>query len=136
MFWPRNPLLTTILVLLISYASTWSHARALDRRTQMYFRELIIQGERPEIVSCLVAATAHVQEDPRFDAIRWQYGVSEKAYLNESESGPHLKRIVRFEGEARLRESTSILETWRAVEVLCDQLDEQAPRVRLQEIVH
>lgn len=99
-------------------------------QSKKVFRELIVQGERPEIAACMVAAVSRARHDPKFDAIRWADDVSDTAYMREAEGGTHLTRIVRFKAELREQSGGFFSDTWKAAEIVCEQSDEALPEVR------
>jgi hypothetical protein len=99
-------------------------------QSKKVFRELIIQGERPEIAACMVAAVNLARRDAKFDAIRWADDVSDTAYMRETEGGIHITRTVRFIGELRERAHGLFSDTWRPAQIVCEQRDEEALEVR------
>jgi hypothetical protein len=99
-------------------------------QSKKIFRELIIQGERPEIAACMVAAVNQTRHDARFDAIRWADDVSDTAYMRETEGGIHITRSVCFRGELRERAGGIFSDTWKPAQIVCEQRDEDAPEVR------
>ncbi len=131
----RQLLAISMVAVLLSYAANDAEGRAQDRGAQTRYRELIVQGERPELVSCLVAAEDSASKDQRFDAIRWELSVSRTAHMTESEAGGHLVRSVRVEGAARLRDSHSFFDSWQPVQIFCEQRDEATPTVRVEPIL-
>jgi hypothetical protein len=85
------------------------------------FRELIVNGERTEIVACLVAATDYVHHDPTFSAIRWDADASDRAIVREHESNGRLTRSIRLTAQMRRRESSLFSDPWHLVELTCEQ---------------
>jgi len=85
------------------------------------FRELIVKGERPEIAACLAAAIDYARHAPGISAIRWDDDASDKALMRESESNGRLTRFVRLTTQMRMKRWIAFAETWRSVEVSCEQ---------------
>src|SRR3974390_1591601 len=94
---------------------------SMQPRRNKDFRELIVKGERPEIAACLVAAIDYARRDPAFGAIRWDDDASDRAVMRESESAGRLTRTVRLTAQMRARGSALFGETWRSMEVSCEQ---------------
>jgi hypothetical protein len=125
----RGVLALCAAVLAVLPASSYARA-PVTPRTSKDFRELIVRGERPEIAACMVAALNYVRDDSKYDALRWLDDLSYAAIMRESESGGHLVRTVRLPAEFRAREHGNFFETWRDVEIVCEQRDEESPQVR------
>ena len=124
-------LYTTIAVLTAITAGVAVARTPVTHHTTMDFRSLIVQGERPEIAACIVAALNLVRTDAKFDSVRWTEEDSERAIMRESESGDHFLRSVRFKARVREREHPLLTENWRPAEIVCEQRDEQSPEVRI-----
>jgi hypothetical protein len=123
-------LLTTAFAL--ASLSESVHARSpVARHAKKEFKELIVQGERPEIVACMVAARQRVAEESNYGTFVWNDDVSATALVNEIDDGAHLVRTVRLNGKAWLRTSG-----WTAplqpVAVACEMRDEAPVRVSLE----
>lgn len=121
-----------ILVMLVGYAPARSEGYSPNLRAEVLRRELYIAGERPELASCLAAASDEISRDPRFDLIRFEGDVPQVAHMTESESGGKLLRLVQFDGRARIREGHWFIDSYKTVEVFCDQRDEAPPTVRIE----
>jgi hypothetical protein len=93
------------------------------------FKKLIAQGERPEIVVCMVAAADQVRSDPQLDAIRWGEDVSSTAHLEDSEENGRMLRKIRLEGKVHDRHITTS-DPWHPVRVLCEQKEGEVIRVQ------
>ena len=85
------------------------------------FRELIVKGERPEIAACLAAAIDYSRHAPGISAIRWDDDASDKALMRESESNGRLTRFIRITTQMRMKRWIVLAETWRSMEVSCEQ---------------
>jgi hypothetical protein len=114
----------------LTAVDTHSKGAPTPLHSKRVFRELIVQGERPEIAACMAAAVAYVRRDAKFDAIRWADDVSDSAYMRETEGGIHVSRTVRFNAHLRDRTHGFFTETWTRAEIICEQRDEEAPEVR------
>ncbi len=118
------------LVCVLYAVNAHSKGAPTTLRSRHVFRELIVQGERPEIAACMAAAVAFVRRDAKFDAVRWADDVSDSAYMRETEGGIHVSRTVRFKAQLRDRAHGFFSETWARAEITCEQRDEEAPEVR------
>jgi hypothetical protein len=129
----RCRLLTCLAAGVIATSPISVHAKGAPTtyQSKKVFRELIIQGERPEIAACMVAAVNQARHDAKFDAIRWADDVSDTAYMRETEGGIHITRTVRFKAELRERAHSIFSDTWKPAQIVCEQRDEEAPEVRL-----
>ena len=94
------------------------------------FRELIVKGERPEIAACLVAAIDFARRDSAYGAIRWDDDASDRAIMRETESDGRLTRTVRLTTQMRVRRSL-FGESWRPMEISCEQAEDGAVRVKV-----
>ncbi len=121
-----------VATLIFALAPNAAHAKGAPTtyQSKKIFRELIVQGERPEIAACMVAAVSHARQDARFDAVRWADDVSDAAYMRESEADTHIVRVVRFKAELRERSGGFFSDSWDPAEIVCEQRDEGTPDVR------
>lgn len=108
-----------------------ARASRASRQNSRLFRELIVSGERPEIVACMVAAVEHSHSDRVFSGLRWGADVSDTAYMRETDGGIHMTRTIRFKGESQ-RRSRSLFAVWEPVEVVCEQRDEEPLEVKIK----
>jgi hypothetical protein len=118
------------LMLAIALGALQSPGAPTTYHSKKVFRELIVQGERPEIAACMVAAVNHAHHDAKFDSIRWAEDVSESAYMRETEGGIHIARTVRFRAELRERSRGFATDIWKPAAIVCEQRDEESPEVR------
>jgi hypothetical protein len=96
------------------------------------FRELVIQGERPEIVSCLLATLENVKHNKKYNEIIIPDDVSDMAIMHENVSNNGLIRTITFSTLAKDRASNPLqLNTWSKVMVSCEQIEEALPNVTL-----
>jgi len=98
------------------------------------FRELIVKGERPEIAACLAAAIEYARHNPAFNAIRWDDDASDRAIMRESATNGRLTRYIRLTTQFRMRGSTVFAETWRSMEVSCEQPEDGVVHVNVKAV--
>jgi len=98
------------------------------------FRELIVKGERPEIAACLAAAINYARHAPGISAIRWDDDASDKALMKESESNGRLTRSIRLTTQMRMKRWIAFAETWRSIEVSCEQPEDGTIRFSVHPI--
>jgi len=96
------------------------------------FRELIVQGERPEIAACLATAMEYARHAQGVSAIRWDDDASDRAHVRESESDGRLTRYVRLTAQMRMKRWNLFAETWRSMEVSCEQPEDGAIRLSVR----
>lgn len=119
----------------LSFASPGSMAAGASQpKPNKDFRELIVHGERPEIAACLAAAIERARDDPSFSAIRWGDDASDRAVMQESEHDGKKLRFIRLMAHMRVRGSPIALESWRRVEVKCEQPEDGAVRVEMKAV--
>lgn len=94
------------------------------------FRSLIIQGERPEIVTCMIATRRFVKNTTEFEDLRWLNTLSQTALLNEKEVNGQLIRTIVLQAQV-LPDSHEIFEIWKPVQVQCKQVDEGYPIINI-----
>ena len=134
---PRKPrfAVSGLLVVAPLVLSAVAEARTpVTHHTTMDFRSLIVQGERPEIAACMVAALGLMRSDSKYDAIRWSESDSERAKMREVENGNRLIRNVQFNARVRERDHPLFTENWQTAEINCEQRDEESPEVRVRVI--
>ena len=122
------------LSLILMSGNTSAYARsAVTTKTEQTYRGLIIQGERPEIVSCMTAATRAVKESSGFDRIRWNSNSTDTALMNEELQNDQLVRSVHITAAARVR-AYSFFDNYEKVEISCNQVNQSMPRVTISSI--
>ncbi len=122
--------LAPCMALAVAVGALQSRGAPTTYHSKKVFRELIVQGERPEIAACMVAAVNHTRHDTKFNAIRWAEDVSDTAYMRETEGGIHIARTVRFRAELRERSRGFATDVWKPAAIVCEQRDEESPEVR------
>ena len=120
------------LVLLSCLASqqVWSKGAPVTTQYTKDFRNLIIQGTRPEIVACMVAANLYFKKVSDFEEMRWPENTSLLAILNEVEYNHHLVRTINLQGETLLN-NRAFFRSWVKVNIECRQEDEGVPQVKV-----
>lgn len=94
------------------------------------FRNLIIQGERPEIVACMVASNRYFKKVPNFAEMRWLDSTSQTALMHEKEIDHHLTRIIALDAEV-IPNANTFFKSWTPVKIECIQVDEGDPQVKV-----
>jgi hypothetical protein len=96
-------------------------------------RELIIEGDRPEISACLYAAQLAADRSREFERLRWSDGISDHSVVREYQLAGDWVRVTKFEASA-LTQGAGLFSRERWVDVLveCQQVNEQAPIVTLR----
>lgn len=92
------------------------------------FKALVVQGERPEIVACMVGADQQATSDAEYQAITWSADVSNTALVQEQEDGDLIIRTVRLQGSGRLRAN----DARQPVSVVCEIRGDEPLRIKIQ----
>jgi hypothetical protein len=104
---------------------------AMQPKPNKDFRELIVKGERPEIVACLVALIDYARRNPAYAALRWDDDASDRANLRESEEQGRLIRRIRLTVQMRSQSAAPFSGTWAPYGASCEQAQDGAVRVSL-----
>jgi len=119
------------LICLSSIAgNVWSSGTPTTFRTSKDFRSHIVQGERPEIVACMIATRQFVKKSSEFEDLRWLNNTSQSALLNEKEINGQLIRTIVLQAQV-LPDVPAIFETWKPAQVQCQQVEEGYPKVKI-----
>ena len=127
-------LLSCLGMLTLGSNLAWSKGAAVTTQYSKDFRNLIIQGERPEIVACMVAANQFFKKSPDFEEMRWLDSTSNSAIMNENENDSHLLiRTITLKAEA-IMNSKTFFKPWVKVDIQCKQVDEGPAQISVQVI--
>jgi hypothetical protein len=107
----------------------------MQSRPNKDFQELIVKGERPEIAACMVAAINYARHNAEFVAIRWNDNASDRAIMQEKEVNGKLIRSVRLMTQMRTRGLGLFSQTWRPVEVTCEQPEDGSLQLHVNPII-
>ena len=118
------------LALLLGSSFVWGKGAPITHQTAKDFKNLIIQGERPEIVACMAATLHEVKNIKTYEAFRWTEGTSKTALMHEREMDGHLIRNITLQAQAILS-SQSFFDLVSPIQVQCEQFDEGYPKVRI-----
>jgi len=125
------PCMVAALICLSSIASNvWSSGTPTTFRTSKDFRSHIVQGERPEIVTCMIASRHFAKHSSEFEDLRWLNDTSQSALLNEKEINGQLIRTIVLQAQV-LPNIPAIFETWKPAQVQCQQVEEGYPKVKI-----
>lgn len=108
----------------------WAKGAPITHQTAKDFKNLIIQGERPEIVACMAATLHAVKNNKTYEAFRWTDGTSKTALMHETERDGHLLRSITLQAQAILS-SQSFFDLVSPIEIQCEQFDEGNPIVKI-----
>jgi len=111
-------------------SSAWPAGAPTTFHVSKDFRSLIVQGERPEIVACMMATRFLVKHSSEFEDLRWPNNASQSAVLNEKEINGQLIRTIVLQAQV-LPDVPAIFETWKPAQVQCKQVDEGYPAVKI-----
>jgi hypothetical protein len=111
-------------------SNAWSAGAPTTFHVSKDFRSLIVQGERPEIVTCMMATRFLVKHSSEFEDLRWLNTTSQTAVLNEKEINGLLFRTIMLQAQV-LPDVSAIFETWKPAQVQCKQVDEGYPGVKI-----
>ena len=125
------------LLSVLAFASgTACHAAgsSVSRANQYYkiFREVIIEGARPEISACLTIATVAVSSDTPYQKLEWSDESTLRSIVNESYQNDVAVRDTTITALGLVRdESVFHLDTWDNVVIRCHQVGGAKPEVRI-----
>ena len=124
-FVPTAFLLCLATFLVIETSDVGAKGGNSGKHTDRVFRELVVKGERPEIVSCLLTTIENVKTYQRFSEIIIPDDVSDTAVLQETITMNKLVRTIGFSALAKDRKHGVIrLNSWSEVNVTCNQQNE------------
>ena len=116
----------------ICFISSQAIASPVNIHRSKDFKSLIIQSERPEIVICISATNQFIKNSKEYEQIQWLDTTSITAILNEKEENNHLVRVISLNADV-LQKSTSFFRYWVHAKVICEQVDEAYPRLKIIE---
>lgn len=126
----RLPRLFILALALIGNSVEVCALSAVTLKSEQTYRGLVIQGERPEVISCMTAATSAIKNDGSYDRIRWSKDSTDVALTNEDVQSRQLVRTVRINALARVR-AYSFFDNFEKVEINCTQANQSQPRVTI-----
>ncbi len=92
------------------------------------FKALIVEGERPEISSCLTTALQSVKDSPAYDKINWEPEMSTSAVVREYQVAGALIKETTLKALALVRDQRVFhLDNWTRVTINCQQINEGKP---------
>lgn len=125
------------LVLALCLALPWQglHASPVSTRLSKVYKELLIQGERPEISSCMALAFKSSRENGPYEQIYYSTDVQDSALVQEDLSDDRLVKLVILRAKGQPRQSSFYLKnSLDPIEIVCVQTDEGVPLVRFKSL--
>lgn len=96
------------------------------------FKELIVEGERPEISSCLTVALQSVKIHPAYSKINWEPEMSASAVVKEYQLSGTLIKEISLNAMALVRDQSFLhLDKWTTVSINCQQINEGKPTLNI-----
>jgi hypothetical protein len=115
-------------VAFISGQNAYSAGSSTVNKGVKIFKELIVEGERPEISSCLTQAIQSVRLNSYYKRIAWEPDMSVSAVLKEYQlSGASVKEIQLYALALIRDESLFHLDNWTKISIQCQQVNEARP---------
>lgn len=119
-----------ILGLLLTFSLAFSKGAPITHQTAKDFKNLIIQGERPEIVACMAATLNEFKRNKTLEAFQWNDSTSKTALMHEKELGGHLTREITLQARA-VQSGKSFFDVVSPLQIECKQIDESYPSVTI-----
>jgi hypothetical protein len=119
-------------LLIASLFSIQIYASPINIHRSKDFRSLIIQSERPELVICVSATNQFIKNNPQIEQFQWVDNTSTTGVLNEVEINQQFVRSITLNAEV-LKKNNSFLKFWMPVKVICEQVNEAYPSVKIVE---
>lgn len=112
-------------------------ASPVGTRLNKVYKELVIQGERPEISSCMALALKSSRENGPYEQIFYSAQTQDIALAQEALTDGHLIKIVivRAKGEPRQR-GFYVNNPLQNIEIVCSQVDEGIPVVQFKSLAN
>lgn len=131
-FYKRLIFLIALLMLMPSLGIARS---GMARKQNKAFNQLIIQGERPEIASCVVKSIETLKKYKDGYRVPLDEGITERAILRETKSADHMMRTIEFNVNA-LTDQGSFLTRVESLHVICTQYDESNIEIKIEKNIH
>ena len=131
-------LVRAAIVAALAFASSAAcHAAgsSVSRANQYHkiFREVIIEGARPEISACLTIATVAVSADPLYQKLDWNDESTLRSIVNESYQNDVAVKDTTISALGLIRdESVFHLDNWDNVIIRCHQVGGAKPQVTIE----
>ncbi|WP_114638398.1 hypothetical protein [Polynucleobacter necessarius] len=111
-----------------AFSQAWSSP--VSTRLNKVYKELIIQGERPEVSSCMALAFKATRENAPYEQITYPADMQAAALVQERVEGDHLIKLVSMQAMGAPRKSGFyIVNPPQKIEIYCTQMDEGIPVV-------
>ena len=125
----RNTLLCFVAVSsLLSAHPLYAAGSSVANKSVKIFKELIVEGERPEISSCLTVAIQSVKNHPAYNKINWEPEMSVSAVVREYQVSGAVIKETTLKALALARDDSLFhLDTWTKVTINCQQINEGKP---------
>ena len=124
-----------IIGLILSLGSASSWASPVSTRLNKVYKELVIQGERPEISSCMALAFKSAHESGPYEQIFYPSNVQDLALVQEGIEDGHLVKVVTLYAQGQSRKLGFYLENpLKNIEIICTQIDEGIPTARFKQL--
>jgi len=123
------------LVFLVGLLATTAQGSPVGTRLDKVYKQFIIQGERPEISSCMAIAFKAVRENAPYEAITYPDDVQDSALVQEDFEGEHMVKLVTISAEGLPRKTGFYLSnTPEKIQIVCYQIDEGVPIVKFNQV--
>jgi hypothetical protein len=120
--------LCVALIALIFTQQAYCAGSSVANKSVKIFKELIVEGERPEISSCLTAAIQSVKVNPVYSKINWEPEMSIGAVVKEYLVSGSLVKETTLKALALVRDERLLhLDNWTNVTINCQQINEGKP---------
>ena len=121
-----------VLWILMGFVALNASGSPVSTRLGKVYKELIIQGERPEISSCMALAFKSTRENGPYQTITYAPDVLDNALVNEEVESGRLVKVVTTIALGEPRKSGFYLSNpLEQIKIICTQVDEGTPTLQL-----
>lgn len=130
----RCPYGFLVLAFLGMVLAPTAQASLVGTRLDKVYKQLIIQGERPEISSCMALAFKAIRQNAPYEAINYADDVQDSALVQEAFDGDHLVKLVTISAKGLPRKTGFYLaNSPEEITIICYQMDEGVPIVKFNQ---
>ena len=122
--------ISVLLTLLLSASFTMGRGAPVTPQVAKDFKNFIVQGERPEIASCMAASLTLFKKNKSFKNFSWLEANSENAIMREKEVDGYLVRTIQMNARTILNDQ-AFFDSWTDVLIQCEQKDQAEPLVKV-----
>lgn len=126
-------MITRFLLLTLILLPASLTASPVSTRLNKVYKELLIQGERPEISSCMALAFRTARDGGPYEQIYYSTDAQDAALVQEGMVNGELTKIVIMSAKGQPRQQGFyVRNSLEKMEIVCTQIDEGVPTVKFR----